>query len=231
MQSIIKYQEIDGKLLKIENELKGCEERKKAKVRKEFLLKVDSVAERLDKKAQDLTARFNELTAAIGQKEAELKEYSGVADGLEAHTEVDYIVKKLEKISSEIKGLQMEIAELNKEVDDNVREFAELKAKNKQAREEYTMYRERYELKKQAKQPEIDRLKQQLADMEKSTDKKYLKMYREKRDQKLFPVFVKAHDGEMCGGCLMNIPLVKQNELKANKMIECEECKRYIYLE
>lgn len=230
LANVLQYQSIDGKLLKAENELRGCEDRKKAKQRKAFLEQVDEKAAKLDKKAQDQISRYNDLKKMLSAKVKELDEYKGVAAQLEAHTEVDYIVKKLEKINGEIKGLQSEISDLGQEVDASAKEFADLKAKNKQAKEEYASYREKYEKKKNAKMPEIESLKKQLAEYEKNVDDDTMKKYKQKRVQKIFPVFVKL-SGDMCGGCSMNLPLAKQNELNSKKMIECEECKRYIYIE
>ena len=54
-------------------------------------------------------------------------------------------------------------------------------------------------------------------------------MYLQKREGKLFPVFVEL-TATKCGGCRMEISVSKQAKLKADGMIECENCGRIIYV-
>lgn len=236
MNKMIEYQEIDSKLRAIEMELRGSEERKRAKAAQAFLGKVDEVAARLDKRASDLNGQYNDINNVYQQRLKEVKEFTGVADGLEEHKEVEYIVKKVEKTMNEIRRLEIELAELSKDIEATLTEFSDLKKKVKLAKDDFTENRAKYEAKKAERQPEMDKLKLELTMFEKNVDRNLLAKYKKKREEKIFPVFVPAVPGlkkgeQRCGGCQMLLSLAAGDELNSKKLIECEECKRYIYVE
>ena len=65
--------------------------------------------------------------------------------------------------------------------------------------------------------------------LEKQIDANLLSKYKHLRQDKIFPVFVPLNSNA-CGGCSMALPAALMNKLKENGYLECEQCRRYIYI-
>ena len=89
---------------------------------------------------------------------------------------------------------------------------------------------EKYTKLKTELEPKINALKSDLAKIQKDVDSKLLQKYNQKRENKIFPVFVSLADNK-CGGCRMEISASKLGTMKKNDfgVIECENCGRIIY--
>ena len=104
LDKILAYQEVDKKLRDIELELAKSEERKKAHAAQTFLKSVNEQISALDKRAEELVAKYASLNSTYAKLEEEIKEY----DGLEVGDDLDqviYIKKKAQTLSSEIESL------------------------------------------------------------------------------------------------------------------------------
>ena len=104
LDKILAYQEVDKKLRDIELELAKSEERKKAYAAQTFLKSVNEQISALDKRAEELVAKYASLNSTYAKLEEEIKEY----DGLEVGDDLDqvvYIKKKAQTLSSEIESL------------------------------------------------------------------------------------------------------------------------------
>ena len=77
--------------------------------------------------------------------------------------------------------------------------------------------------------PKVEEIKKQKLEMEKSIDPTLLNKYKHLRQDKIFPVFVPLNNNS-CGGCSMELPAALMNKLKAEGYLECEQCRRYIYI-
>ena len=77
--------------------------------------------------------------------------------------------------------------------------------------------------------PKVEEIKKQKLEMEKSIDPVLLGKYKHLRQDKIFPVFVPLNNNS-CGGCSMELPAALMNKLKAEGYLECEQCRRYIYI-
>ena len=76
LQAILKYQEIDAKLYKIERELAGCEERKEYVKYKKFLESAPEKLDAMEVRATALRTEASELTKKYKNEERFVKAHT-----------------------------------------------------------------------------------------------------------------------------------------------------------
>ena len=97
-------------------------------------------------------------------------------------------------------------------------------------KQKYKELKERVDLNQSKITPEINTIKLKMAEVEKQINESMLNKYKHLRQDKIFPVFVPLNHNA-CGGCSMELPSALMNKLKESGYLECEQCRRYIYLE
>ena len=228
VKALLAYQEVDAKLKKLESELSGSEERKKAVSAKKYLDGVEENVNKLDAKAQDLNVAFSEAVARqekLKEQESELaKTLEGVAD----QTEAEYLLKKAGEILSKIKALGEEINKLTSDIQAVIKEYATIKATTKAAQAQYAEYGKKYNELKASKKDEKDKIESELNELKKKVDPALMERYLKKREEKLYPILFEAK-GEFCSCCNMELSLADQSKLKSGQIIECDQCRRLLY--
>lgn len=224
MQEILKYQELDLKLKKLENELNSSANKKSAGEMQQYLrdgqtrlVKLEETAKVLVEQYQKATTLYNDF---VNKLEALAKEVDG---GVKENIET--VLKKFsadaEKLDNHIINLANKIAAVNKE-------FESLMNNAKKARNNLEIYKANFAKEKAKYDPEIEKLKKELEAQKKKVDQALLQKYLVKAEGKNVAILVPETNGR-CGGCRMEISGVKLSTLKAKGMIECENCGRIIY--
>ena len=230
IQNILKYQNIERELRKIENEIHSCKERKLAQKAKNFLLKTEENVGKMDRRAEELVLLLGKAKKSYEKDFATIKEYEDTIKTLASEDEASYLTKKVNQIYENLKTIEREISSISKNIEDVAKDFGEFKIKYAKARKEYIQNKGAYEKIKQDKAEQIKEIKTKLTALSKKIDSVVLEKYTKKRDDRIFPVLVPVKDN-MCGGCSMQISLKEMDKLKSEKIIECENCHRMIYIE
>ena len=230
IKSLLEYQTVDADLREIEVAISSSVERKKAHSAKNFLNGVNDSIAKLEQRAEELVKKYNSATHLYETLSEEIKEYDGVADMDEDH--LTYVKKKAQNLSEEIGGLSSHIDQLAKEIESVLKEFAQLKADTKKAKAQYAEFVPKYNELKESKKPEMDAIKKKLAALEKKIDPEVLARYKQKRQDKIFPVLNEASEISKHAYCRCGteLSLTAYNGLKGGNIIECENCHRLLYL-
>lgn len=228
VKELLAYQEVDAKLKKLESELSGSEERKKAVSAKKYLDGVEENVNKLDSKALDLSVAFSEAVKnqeKLKEQEGELaKAIEGVAD----QTEAEYLLKKAGEILAKLKALDEEIAKLTGDIQAVIQEYNTIKATTKAAQVQYTEYGKKYNELKASKKEEKDKIESELNEIKKKVDPALMERYLKKREEKLYPILFEV-TGEFCSCCNMELSLADLSKLKNGEVIECDQCRRLLY--
>lgn len=228
MQEIIKYQEIDSKLRKLENELNSSSNRKNASDMQRYLKDGQAKLIRLEGVAQNLTEQYQKAIKLYNEFVGKLETLSKSVDEAnsgnveELRATVNNFMNTANTLENNINVLASRIASANKE-------FESLMNNAKKAKHNLDIYKANFGKEKERLDPEISKLKNELAKQRAKVDPAVLAKYNAKADGKLFPIFVAETKGR-CGGCHMEIPAGKLSDLKKKKVIECENCGRFIYI-
>ncbi|MFI3167740.1 MAG: hypothetical protein R3Y32_06425 [Bacillota bacterium] len=223
-----KYQDLDGKVIKIENDLKKTDERKKLMKVKVFLDEVDQTLHKMEQRAGELYGSFNGCERRISDLVDEIHEYEGMTLEGSDESEVNYLQTKTQKLRDQIRGIEKDGETIVSEIEKLTREFDAFKEKVSVAKKEFAVNKEKFEAVRGKVKPEVDAIKAEMKSLESEIDDKFMEMYKKGRKEKLYPVFVPLVSGN-CGGCGMDLALSIKSEIEINGLTKCEHCGKIIY--
>ncbi len=229
LENILKYQEIEGKLIVEETELSKSKDREKAaelstilKSQKTRLIEIEAQAKKVNESYAKAIEKYEEFLKKLEELEKEMAnaDASKLAVYEKAYKDFSAIANALEK---DITNIYNHIQQITKEYDEIIK-------KSMSDRVKFDKYKALFDKFKAEKEPLIEGLKAKLQDAKGKVDSKILNIYMQKREVKKFPVFV-ALISNKCGGCRMEISASKLGQMKTNEygVIECENCGRLIY--
>lgn len=225
IQEILKYQQIDGELRKLEQELAQLPERKKATEMQNNLKAGQTRLAVVEQNAQKTTENFAKAKAYYDDLFIKIETLSkAIADAdLEK-------IRELQRAKSNfyqmIEKLEKELSKINAQLTMVNNEYNSIIKNAKLAKTQLDALKVKFAESKQRLEPQIAKLKADLASQAKKVDKNILEKYNAKRESK-FPVFVKNINGT-CGGCRMAISASKMRDFISSEYIECENCGRII---
>jgi len=226
---ILELQKTEGALIKLETELAKSVDREKASTIQQELKMFHSRLLVLEENAKKVNAAYSRAIKKYqeyNEKLAELEKQVETAssDNFELYEKA---YKDFANIAS---ALDKEIVKLHNDVQQINSEYVDIIKKSKEGKELYNKYRDRYIKLKSELEPQINELKAEIAKLQKEVDSKIMQKYNQKRENKIFPVFVQLAQNK-CGGCRMEISAAKLGSMKNNEfgVIECENCGRIIY--
>ena len=228
LEKLIKYQEVDTKLIAIESRLNQSEEKKQAFVAYKYVTGVGELVAKLDKKAEDLMAQLNALMQKKSALSASLKEISDEIDNISSEDEAVYSVKKVEEIMSSIKALDGAVAKLSDAMNAVKAEYDQIRVKTKKAQEQYAEYSKKFNELKDGAKAEVDALNAELSALRKQIAPDMMLTYDNKRKDKIFPV-LKELNGNKCGACGMELSMKSLSDLNSGKFVECDNCHKLVY--
>lgn len=229
LENILKYQELEANIIAAENELSKSAEREKAAQMQQVLksghsklLSLEKTAAIVNSKYKKATDKYAQFTAKLANLEKELES----AD----ESKLALYEKAYKDFASISAALEKEIAAIYAEIQQISSEYENIIKKSKTDREKFDKYKAAYNKIKAEKEPLIEGLKTSLAEQKKKVEDKLFKIYYQKREGRVFPVFV-ALNANKCGGCRMEISASKLGSMKTNPygVIECENCGRFIF--
>lgn len=231
-KKLLEYQEIDKNLKAMEDKLHGDESYKKYSIANKFLKTVNEKKAQIEDRAQYLMDTLEELSARYYRLVDEKAEFSDIDDIKEEAT-VTFLKKKAEELSNAFKAVEAEINALTKEMNNLVSQYKTL-ANNTTAMKEQRATAQADIEKLQAGQGmEKETITKKLADLEKQIDPALMAKYKDRRSKIKFPIVVVVSQGGVkhCLGCGTEFSSLEVANLKRDKHIECENCKKMIFLE
>lgn len=229
MQELKEYQALDMKKRKIEQEILENEDRKNAKEMQSKLKEFQSKIFALEDKASLVVKKYEDQLALLEKLTKDVEKASG---DVEKTTEEDASsqVSILMKIKDNLLKLEREFVEIQKTQEKIVKDNAFVMKNAVIANKNLSLYKERYNNAKQAREPEIAEIEKQMSSLATKINKQLLAKYKAVSEVKPLPVFVPLVNGK-CNGCRMEMPIVLANTLKQKGYLECENCGRIIYFE
>lgn len=226
MQEILKYQDIDSEIKKIEAQIADNTNRKNAIKMQQFLKDAQSKLVELEKRSDDTIKAYNQYNEIYNKmaKNLEVAEKNSGSDDVSKSEglldAIDTISSNLSKLDKEMASIIANCASIQNEVASIMKSARTAKANLQKYKDEFAKFKEEMDAK-------IAELKEELAKQAKKVDKNLLAKYKQKSAEKI-NVFVAEVSGK-CGGCRMEISASKLNTLKTDGFIECENCGRIIY--
>ena len=129
IEQLLKYQQEDEKLIKLEQEAASSEERKNYVQAKNFMVKAPEKLEQIDNKAAELEAMASRLSRAYEELAEALKDFDALDEMVEEGADVAFYKKSALALQDKIKALKGEINSLTSSVKSVDEEYKALKKK------------------------------------------------------------------------------------------------------
>ena len=228
IQKILKYQEVDARVFKLQREVASSKTKTDAEKDKADFLAAQQVAQDLEVQAGKAVERFNKVRAVYEQNYEKAKKLTSLdVDKLtdeqlvKVNNELDVILENLNKV-------EKELTNLNTVVEDILSKFEESKKKAAKAKESYKKNKDAYEKFASDAKGAAAQLMAALKKEEAEQNKEVLEIYKKVRTDKIFPVIVPL-EGNACKACSNELSAVSVNELKAKGIVKCENCRRLVF--
>lgn len=228
IEALLKYQEVDARLRKIEVELASSEERKKAVSAKKYLDGVEESISKLESRAFELNVAFENATAELEKMKGQEAEFKKAMEEMEEESEANYLIKKTEEILAKIRLLSQEVNKISGEIQAVIKEYSTIKNTTKAAQTQYAEYGKLYNELKASKQAEMEQIESELKKLQKDVEPSLMEKYLKKRKEKIFPILFEIRDN-VCGACNMELPTGVISKIKNGEVIECDQCRRLLY--
>lgn len=231
-EKLLEYQKVDAKLKAIDDELHQSEEFKKYAQANRFLKTVADSKAQIDDRAKSLLSLLTELTEKYQKLAEEKTEFDGALDAKEEST-LGFLRKKSAELAAKLASVEAEINALKVSIDELMEQFKKLSVNRKKMLEQREENGTKYKTLVASKEQEKAAIAKELAEIEKDVPKEYLEKYKEKRKDNKFPIVYEvkiAKNGTHCSACGTELSIYQIDQLKKQKMIECENCRKLIFI-
>lgn len=231
VKQLLKYQETDEKIVRLEMEANNSPERKSYVQAKNFLMKATEKLDQLESKAIQMNALMEKLQANYEEIAETLKDFENLDELVESGADISFYKKSATKIGDNLKNLKTQISKLAASVKEADEEYKNLKRKTITIQRQYNgEISEAYKKMIAEKQKKTEALKAELKTLAVDIDPEVLKRYEVKRSERIFPIIC-ALKGDRCSKCGMELSLVGKENIATKGVIECENCHRFLYKE
>ena len=229
MQELLKYQDIDIKLRKLQSKIDESENRKNATEMQDYVKRclaeitnLEQVAKTLNEQYQKSIAKYNEFISKLESLEKSIESSSD--DTLAA------LQSTLQSFAKNAEVLEGNIEMLAKKVEATDKKYELLMSNATKARKKHDAYKAEFLKEKAVYEQEIQKINAELVKQGSKVNPTLLAKYKVKSDGKKLPVLVPETNGR-CYGCKMEIPARRMSDLDKNGFIECENerCGKIIY--
>ena len=143
IEELLRYQEEDGKLRAVEQEIAATDERKKYMAARKFMEKAPEKLDALEAKAVELKHVFDLLTKKFEELADTLKDYDNLDEMIgEQGGEVAFYRRNASQIADSLKGLRAEINKLASQIEAASREYKSAKKQTIAMQRQYKEYKE-----------------------------------------------------------------------------------------
>ena len=224
---MLKYQQLDQEIVRLEGELGQNGDRKNAIKMQQLLKDYQAKLMELNKSSEKLAEDFEKYRGIFNQM-AENLEVVNKNLAIKDEKKIDGLIEASDAITNNLLRLEKKLSAIINDCNSVQAEYASIMKNARTAKTNLEKYKEGFANSKAQTEKKIEEIKKELETLSKSVDKTLMAKYKQKRSDRA-NVFVEEINGR-CGGCRMEISASKKAKLKLEGMIECENCQRIIYI-
>ncbi|MDE6373474.1 MAG: hypothetical protein K2L72_03150 [Clostridia bacterium] len=228
LAQLVKYQQKDSELLKIEQEISNSDERKKFIQTQNYIKKASEKLDKLDAQAQGVATHLDALKGRYGEITDILKDFENLDELVESGADLSFYQRNAAQIIDKIKTLKGEIANLIAVAKEIADEYQNLKKKVIAAQKQYPELQAAYKQLKQSRQEQADKIASELDALAKGIDAEVLRKYQAKRSERIFPIICEIKL-DRCSKCGIELSIADKEKVATGKIVECENCHRILY--
>ena len=228
IENLLKYQQEDEKLIRIEHETASSEERKNYMQAKNFMTKAPEKLDQMEARCVGLKVRAESLSASYEELAEALKDFDSLDEMMQEGADVAFYKKSALAIQEKIKSLKADINSLTAAVKAADEEYKTFKAKVIAMQKQYKEAQSVYSEYKAKRKEEMTGIEGELKKLAKSIAPDIFAKYQTKRNERIFPIICKVN-GDRCSKCGIELSLAEKENLTSGGVVECENCHRFLY--
>lgn len=229
IDQLLKYQQEDEKLIKLEREAASSEERKAYVQAKNFMTKAPEKLDQIDAKAAELERMAGRLNKAYEELAEALKDFDSLDEMVKDEgADVSFYKKSALALQEKIRSLKNEINSLTANVKAVDEEYKALKKKVIAMQRQYKESHAVYTAYKEQKKKEMAVIEDELKQLAKAIDPAIFAKYQTKRSERIFPIICEVR-ADRCSKCGIELSLAGKEALSSGNVVECENCHRFLY--
>ena len=228
IKKLVEYQKVDSKLFRLERTLAQSENKKKCIELSNIAKDSQNKSAKLEDQASQVAREIQDLFKVADQNKLRIKQIVSQDVNSLTQEQIESSLMIREKLVQNLQILDKKATKLAELANQILAEFNKTKVAYKNAGEKYKICKDAYDKEVAEINPEIEKVKKELSELEKSIDKADIEEYKKKRNDRIFPVLVPLNN-KSCGGCHMEIPMSSLSKLDQNGFLVCENCRRIIY--
>ncbi len=230
MKKLLEYQKIDGEILAIQREISLKSNRDESNNLIGLIKNAQNKTLQFDEEAKKLMDEFNKLLSVEEKGIQLIKKYTEQKVEELSVDELRDLDSKINQATANLMELENRISNHNERAKRVLQEYDILRKKAFSARQKYQENKSSYEALMKEKEPEITSRKEQLLILQKDIDPVLMSKYKSMRQDGFFPVVVPLLN-KRCGGCQVELPSNAIEKIKQKGYIECEQCRKIIYID
>ena len=228
MNKILEYQKLDIELLKLKKSGTNNEDKNNMSKLKGYIVESHDKGMKLENDAKKLFSDYLNLKKQYDSNFKKVQDLLNTDIATIELDNVDNILSAINSLSSELFLLERNLNIIINKIKSSLKEFEVTKNNIIKARQKYNEFKTKYEQGLNSVAPHIKAIEDKMKVLESEIDENLLAKYKTIKGDKIFPVYVGLNNGH-CGGCRVEIPTSKVNQLKKDGTIVCEQCHRIIY--
>lgn len=230
IEKILEYQNLDTQIKKLEETLENNADQKAMNSLKKVVQETKNISASLEKEAEKTIAEFNKMQKNYNDAKTALERLEKSQENDYTEKQCAECVKQLNNIANFLASLEKIMRQTAEKVNSILTEYETAKQNYEIAKNKHASHKQNLENLKEKIQPQLESLQKDLIKLESGLEDKFVKKYKTKRQDKIFPVVVQLR-GNACGGCGMELPSAQIEKLKKDGFLECENerCHRIIY--
>ena len=233
MNKILEYQRLEGELINIEKKIANSTAMKMVDQENEKSNTARNEMKELDKKAGDLIASFQKLQGIMKTNIQNIEYLEKQKVEVSDREKLKKVYDNIKKVNDNLNIIEQRLNNINKDIEFVLKKFKRVKETADSSKTKKMQAQTQLDQLKQNATMQKEKLQQQMKNIEKTIEPRLFENYQKARKENVFPVYVQAieeKDGMRCGGCKTVLPIGRMGKLKDNGFVECEECRRTIYI-
>lgn len=229
LTNILKYQDLEEKLLALQKKLEEHPDKKSVN---NMVSQVKSEQNRLislENQAKETMNEYNTLKAEYEKSLTKMTQLLKTDTEKISEKEFDDLMKNTNELSNHLNNLERKVSTSGMKANQILQNFESAKKNIIISRQKHKQAKEKFDSVKAEIEPQIDSIKKQMSDLEPSIEPNILAKYKHIRLDNIFPVFVVLNKSS-CGGCRMEVSAAFINKVKEKGFLECEQCRRLVYI-
>lgn len=234
---LYEYQQADAELEAYEQKLKSTATRKQLVKLQNYLKKQQALLKEMENKAlveqnelSEINAHYDRMMEFLNKKHNDISEYESLDFNVLDYNVVKDLVREYEATYENIVKQKRRALSVQKSAESTAEKLKAMLVQVSKAQKDFNALKAKHEEELHEGAGELDKLRKAVEEAASKVDPALLQKYKRIKQNRPMPVSM-LKDGR-CMGCNMELPSRDlANIKKADKIVECENCGRILYLQ